>query len=91
MRPRTVKERRFLFFSAVLLMAVGIAAARIIRLPFSEVATPARSDFTQQAIDLGARLSAIGNCETCHTASMSARFAGGRALQTPFGTIYSRP
>jgi mono/diheme cytochrome c family protein len=89
MRPRTVKQRRFLFFSAALLMALGIAAARIIRLPFFEVATPQRSDFTQQAIDLGARLSAIGNCETCHTVSISARFAGGRALQTPFGTIYS--
>jgi len=37
----------------------------------------------------GANLAAIGDCVVCHTANHSAPFAGGRPLDTPFGTIYS--
>jgi mono/diheme cytochrome c family protein len=37
----------------------------------------------------GAWLAAIGNCNTCHTASNGRTFAGGRPLPTPFGTIYA--
>jgi mono/diheme cytochrome c family protein len=37
----------------------------------------------------GANLAAIGDCVVCHTANRSAPFAGGRPLDTPFGTIYS--
>ena len=37
----------------------------------------------------GANLAAIGDCVVCHTANRSAPFAGGRPLETPFGTIYS--
>jgi len=37
----------------------------------------------------GARLAAIGNCATCHTSQSGKPFAGGLALATPFGTIYS--
>jgi mono/diheme cytochrome c family protein len=37
----------------------------------------------------GANLAAIGDCVVCHTADRSAPFAGGRPLDTPFGTIYS--
>jgi hypothetical protein len=37
----------------------------------------------------GANLAAIGDCVVCHTADRRAPFAGGRPLDTPFGTIYS--
>jgi mono/diheme cytochrome c family protein len=37
----------------------------------------------------GANLAAIGDCAVCHTAKPGAPFAGGRPLDTPFGTIYS--
>lgn len=40
-------------------------------------------------IDNGRALAAIGNCNVCHTAGGGATFAGGRPLQTPFGTLYS--
>ena len=30
-----------------------------------------------------------GDCVACHTATKSQPFAGGRAIPTPFGTIYS--
>jgi nicotinate dehydrogenase subunit B len=37
----------------------------------------------------GRQLAAIGNCNICHTADNGVTFAGGRPLQTPFGTIYA--
>ena len=37
----------------------------------------------------GRQLAAIGNCVHCHTAEGGAPGAGGRALATPFGTVYS--
>jgi mono/diheme cytochrome c family protein len=37
----------------------------------------------------GAYLARAGNCVTCHTAPGEALYAGGRALATPFGTVYA--
>lgn len=37
----------------------------------------------------GESLAALGNCDICHTSKDGSRLAGGRAIPTPFGTIYS--
>jgi mono/diheme cytochrome c family protein len=37
----------------------------------------------------GAKLAAVGDCVTCHTATGGQPLAGGVPLQTPFGVIYS--
>ncbi|MDH2384461.1 cytochrome c [Bradyrhizobium sp. CER78] len=37
----------------------------------------------------GASLALIGDCATCHTAPGGVPYAGGLAMPTPFGTIYS--
>lgn len=37
----------------------------------------------------GRKLSVASDCAACHTAQGGAPFAGGLAMQTPFGTIYS--
>jgi mono/diheme cytochrome c family protein len=47
----------------------------------------AKVDATEVA--RGAYLAALGNCNTCHTAAQGPTFAGGRALETPFGTVYA--
>ncbi len=52
------------------------------------VSPPPRSSFDAAAITRGAQLAAIGNCLECHTAPGGIPFAGGKALQTPFGTIH---
>jgi mono/diheme cytochrome c family protein len=53
-------------------------------------ASPAPSaTYDPTLVAKGAWLAAIGNCNTCHTASNGRTFAGGRALATPFGTIYA--
>jgi cytochrome c553 len=42
-----------------------------------------------QAQSPGAYLATAGNCVACHTDIGGQPFAGGRAIATPFGTIYS--
>jgi mono/diheme cytochrome c family protein len=37
----------------------------------------------------GAYLARIGNCAMCHTARGGEPYAGGRGIDTPFGTVYS--
>jgi mono/diheme cytochrome c family protein len=56
----------------------------------SQAQTPATRTVSDPApIAKGAALAAIGNCATCHTAEGGKTLAGGRALDTPFGTVYS--
>jgi mono/diheme cytochrome c family protein len=57
------------------------------RAPQAARAAPAGYDRAE--VVRGAALAALGNCRTCHTADGGAAYAGGKPLQTPFGTIYS--
>jgi nicotinate dehydrogenase subunit B len=47
---------------------------------------PAYSDAT---IERGRTLAALGDCAVCHTAPGGVPHAGGRAMETPFGTIHT--
>jgi mono/diheme cytochrome c family protein len=49
---------------------------------------PAAS-FDRALVTKGAELALIGNCNSCHTRADGAAYAGGRPLETPFGTIYA--
>ena len=40
-------------------------------------------------LERGAYLAKVGNCAACHTARGGAAFAGGKAIRTPFGTVYT--
>ena len=59
------------------------------RSPIPPIDAPAAESFDAAAIRRGAQLAALGDCATCHTAPGGETFAGGRAVETPFGTIYS--
>ena len=72
-----------------LLAVAALAAAISWRPAIVAIAPPGRNAFDPALVQRGARLAAIGNCISCHTASLSAPFAGGRPMQTPFGTVYS--
>ncbi|HSV61153.1 MAG TPA: molybdopterin cofactor-binding domain-containing protein [Variovorax sp.] len=45
--------------------------------------------YSEATIERGRVLAALGDCAVCHTAPGGARNAGGRAMETPFGTLYS--
>lgn len=51
--------------------------------------TAASADPNQQAIARGAYLARAGDCIACHTAKGGKPFAGGLAIGSPLGTIYS--
>ncbi len=40
-------------------------------------------------VEQGAYLARAGNCMLCHTRTGGAPYAGGRAIDTPFGAVYS--
>jgi len=40
-------------------------------------------------VERGAYLARLGNCVGCHTAQGGAPYAGGRAVKTPFGMVYT--
>ena len=44
---------------------------------------------TVEQLARGAYLARVGNCMTCHTDRGGAAYAGGRAIETPFGAVYS--
>ncbi len=44
---------------------------------------------TPETIQRGAYLAKLGNCAACHTARGGQAFAGGKAIHTPFGAVYT--
>lgn len=44
---------------------------------------------TSDLVNKGAYLAKAGNCMSCHTVSGGQPFAGGRAIPTPFGVVFS--
>lgn len=53
---------------------------------------PARAetlDDSAAQVKRGAYLALAGNCAGCHTARGGLAYAGGRPIETPFGTVYS--
>src|SRR4029077_15768673 len=53
------------------------------------IARPDASVYSATTIARGQQLAALGDCAVCHTSANGAINAGGRPLETPFGTIYS--
>jgi len=53
------------------------------------IVPPPANSFASDLVQRGATLAAIGNCDVCHIAPGGREFAGGRALPTPFGTVYA--
>ena len=61
-------------------------------LPWRSIAPIARPDasvYSAATIARGQQLAALGDCAVCHTAANGVVNAGGRAIETPFGIIYS--
>ncbi|HEV2612236.1 MAG TPA: molybdopterin cofactor-binding domain-containing protein [Noviherbaspirillum sp.] len=84
--PRT--RRPWWAIAGALVAGLG-AAAFGMRPAIPEVARIDPSIYTAETIERGRRLAAAGDCTVCHTAPNGARNAGGRALDTPFGKIYT--
>lgn len=90
MSPRAL--RALLIAGAVAALAAAYAVWTLNRLdeaPLSAETPPPAQTFPSEQVARGAYLARAGNCATCHTERGGAPYAGGRALATPFGTVYS--
>jgi len=75
----------FLVFVVVLLAAVALAWPRAEHIASRSAQAYAA---TSANIERGAYLARAGDCIACHTARGGVAYAGGRALETPFGRFY---
>nr|WP_228632433.1 c-type cytochrome [Halomonas sp.] len=53
------------------------------------VARPAANLYSAETIERGRLVAAAGDCAACHTSEGGSTNVGGRAFETPFGTLYS--
>ncbi|KAA0585724.1 cytochrome c (plasmid) [Azospirillum oryzae] len=71
------------------LAGVGAFLGIAYRSGLPTVPTPKATEFPTELVSRGAALAAVGDCIVCHTVDKGVAYAGGRALATPFGTLYS--
>ena len=76
----------FAAFGAVLGMA---ATAWPFHSEIAPIAPPSAGTWSAATLERGRLLAAVGDCAVCHTAPGGATNAGGLAMETPFGTLYS--
>ena len=90
-RPNPFARRRGVLASVAALVAAvaGIAAAVLPWRSIAPIARPDPSVYAASTIARGRQLAALGDCAVCHTAVNGAVNAGGLAIETPFGTVYS--
>jgi nicotinate dehydrogenase subunit B len=85
------RRRKGLWATAVGLAAAaaGIAGAAIGSKPSIAPVRASASIYTAEVLERGRQLAAAGDCVVCHTAPGGVSNAGGRAMETPFGIVYS--
>jgi mono/diheme cytochrome c family protein len=73
-----------------LMLALGaLSTASILSVDVQTLAWAGSPDTAASIVAKGEYLARAGDCIACHTAPEGLVFAGGRAMPTPFGTIYT--
>lgn len=83
-----MKRILLLLLAVVIALPVLIIGTQLVHDPASDQPSPPVSSKDEQLIR-GEYLAHAGNCMGCHTARGGEQYAGGRAISTPFGNIYS--
>lgn len=87
---RSRKRWRFGFLGALAAGAAGwLGALSMSPAAIAPIAPPLASAFALELVARGKLLASLGNCAVCHTAHNGVPNAGGKPLDTPFGTVYS--
>jgi nicotinate dehydrogenase subunit B len=87
---RRKKRWRFGFLGALAAGAAGwLSMASFAPQPIAPITPPLASAFAPELIARGKLLASLGDCAVCHTAHNGVPNAGGLALDTPFGTVYT--
>ncbi len=79
-----------------LLGVIGVGAVAVVaflalawRPAIAPVEPPQPQSFARDLVAKGEMLASAGNCASCHTVEGGQPFAGGFAIPTPFGTVFS--
>lgn len=87
--PPRRKPRWAVLIAAFLVAAVCLPLVLVMLSEQDEfIPSPPLASKSEQ-LARGAYLARAGNCAACHTERGGAAYAGGRAVPTPFGTIYA--
>ena len=88
---RGPRSRSRIAKSGALAIGLGTAALALLgwRAAIAPIAAGSGSVYTAATIEKGRVLAAAGDCIVCHTAPGGVANAGGRAMDTPFGTVIS--
>src|SRR5712672_1157835 len=86
-------KRRTGLFAGLIGACVAVSGFATMAMPWKSAIAPIpRPDatvYSKSTINRGKQLAALGNCAVCHTTENGIANAGGLAIETPFGTIYS--
>jgi mono/diheme cytochrome c family protein len=74
---------------AVSMLCSGTASAQASQAETATTATSTTTDTRPAIVVRGEYLARAGDCVACHTAPRGKLFAGGLAMETPFGTLFS--
>ncbi len=85
-KPRSTWVKTGALLAGVLSVAAALLGWRSSIAPVQHSGS---SVYKQSTIDKGRELAALGNCIGCHTAPGGTANAGGRAMDTPFGAVYT--
>jgi mono/diheme cytochrome c family protein len=88
---KRMKKSRIIWGIFVLLLLGGAGAAFAVtwRPAIAAIDPPKPRSFDADLVKRGRGLAAIGNCSSCHTVRGGKDFAGGLAVPTPFGSVFS--
>ncbi|GEK48516.1 c-type cytochrome [Bisbaumannia pacifica] len=87
--PARRSGRRWLKVAALTAVASTAAMAWPWKGAIAPIQRPAANLYSAETIERGRLVAAAGDCAACHTAEGGRENAGGRAFETPFGTLYS--
>jgi mono/diheme cytochrome c family protein len=82
-----MKRRLLIALGAILVLALGAVLAAWPRAEHIPSSSPQAWAPTPANIARGAYLARAGDCAACHTARGGPAYAGGRAVDTPFGRV----
>ncbi|UUN91368.1 molybdopterin-dependent oxidoreductase [Pseudomonas extremorientalis] len=83
------KRRKWWFGALFATLGAVLATAWPFHNEIAPIAPPSAGTWSKATLERGRLLAAVGDCAVCHTAPGGATNAGGLAMQTPFGTLYS--
>ncbi|MFM0198333.1 molybdopterin-dependent oxidoreductase [Paraburkholderia fungorum] len=87
---RKKKRRRFGLLGTIAAGAAGwLGVLAMSPQAVAPITPPLASAFAPDLVARGKLLASLGNCAVCHTAHNGVPNAGGKPLDTPFGTVYS--